>query len=215
MKTVHQTLSTALLLACAAGASTSAMAQAAKPTNFTGPAVGIALTAQRNTVDYTSSLAAIDGKDSSASDSDASLIASWGFAMSPDWVGTAGLSIGTKSVDFGSTTYVAGGTQTITAKTKDHWSVSFAPGYRIGADSLVYAKLAYHQITGVYTDTLTAGGTTTHRGTGIGLGYAMALSNHIELRGEYESVTFSSDTVNLTTGKPQQKSVTLGLLYKF
>ena len=214
MKTMSKTLATTALLACAAAAS-SAYAQAAQNTNFIGPAVGIAVSALQNKVDYTSSVAAINGKDSSANDTDISVAASWGFAMSAQWVGTLGLTLGTKTTDAGSTTYALAGTQTITGKTKDHWSVSFAPGLRVGSSSLIYGKLSYHQMSGVYTDTLTAGGTTLHRGTGIGLGYAVAVSKQVELRGEYEAVNYTSADVNLTSGKPTQKAVNLVALYKF
>jgi len=215
MTTISKTLACATIVACAAVASGNALAQAAKDTHFIGPAVGISISALQNKVDYTSGVATIDGKDSSANDTDISLIGSWGFAMAPQWVGTLGLSFGTKTADAGSFTYALSGTQTITGKIKDHWSVSFAPGYRLGTSSLIYGKLAYHQISGVYTDTLTTGGTTSHRGTGIGLGYAMAVSKQVELRGEYEAVTYSGADVNLTTGKPTQKALNLLVLYKF
>ncbi|MBU0587055.1 MAG: outer membrane beta-barrel protein [Gammaproteobacteria bacterium] len=215
MNTSHKTLLSAALLVCAVGATSGAWAQTKPAESFIGPAFGVSIYAQQTSVDYTSTFAPIGNRSSSGNGSEVSVIGSWGFALAPEWVGTVGLSLGTQTLDGGSFNYTSGGTQTITTKLKDHWSISFAPGYRVGADSLVYAKLAYHQITGVYTDTLTKGGTTTHTGTGWGLGYAFAVSRQLELRAEYEAVSYSSGKVLLTEGKPEQKGVSFSALYRF
>lgn len=197
------------------GCAGTALAQSNSQPNFVGPAIGLGVSAVQNKVDFASAVASIDGQSSQANDAEAALIASYGFAMSPDWVGTAGISYGLKSSNAGSITYTAGGTQTVTAKLKDHLVLSFAPGYRMAPDTLVYAKLAYHQIKVDYTDTATTGGTTSHAGTGFGLGIAYALDPKLELRAEYESVTYSEDKAQLTSGKPRQSGLTLGLLYRF
>lgn len=215
MTRLRKTLLSTTLLACAMGSTTGAWAQAQKPENFIGAALGISVSAQQTKVRYSSTVASIDGKNSNADDSDISLIASWGFALTPQWVGTVGLSAGTNTTNAGSITYTQSGTQTISVKTKDHVSVSFAPGYRVGADSLVYAKVAYHQISGLYTDTMTPAGTTSHAGTGLGLGYAFAMSPRVELRAEYETVRYNGQRVNRTEGQPEQNIVSFAALYKF
>lgn len=215
MKAFHKTILSTTLLACTACMSSGAWAQTSQSENFIGPALGVSIYAQQVNVDYSSTFAPIGNRSTSANESEVSVIGSWGFALTPEWVGTVGLSFGTQTVDGGAFTYASGGTQTITTKLKDHWSLSFAPGYRVGANSLVYAKLAYHQITGEYSDTLTKGGSTTHTGTGWGLGYAFAMSRQWELRAEYEAVSYSSEKVLLTQGKPEQKGVSFSALYRF
>lgn len=212
MKHIPTSLVTAVAIAFA---SNGAWAQSTQPVHFVGPALGITVSAMQNKTDYESATPSINGKSSQANDSDASLMGSWGFALSPDWVGTVGISYSLKSVDAGSFTYTAGGTQTVTTKIKDHFSLSFAPGYRVGPNALVYGKLAYHQIKSEYTDTFMGPGSTSHSGTGVGIGAAFALDRNIELRAEYETVAYGSVNTTYTTAKPSHSGLTIGLLYKF
>ncbi len=207
---------TALALTAAALLATTgaAFAQNAQQ-NFVGPAVGLTVSAIQNKVDFESTVTSINGQGTQTNDTEAALIASYGFAMSPDWVGTVGISYSVKSMDAGKVKYTAGTAQTFSGTFKDHLAISFAPGYRVGPNALVYGKLAFHQVKAEYTDTAAAGGTNTHTGTGIGLGVAFALSPKVELRTEYEMVNFSSEKANLTTGKPKMSGLTVGLLYKF
>lgn len=206
----HSFAAMALLLA----ASGAAMAQSAS-SNFVGPAIGLSVTAVQNKIDYESTVASINGQSSQTNDSEAALVASYGYAMSPQWVGTLGFSYGLKSTDAGTVNYTAGGAQNFSGKIKDHLALSFAPGYRVGVSTLVYGKLAYHQIKTDYTDTIGVNGSTTHAGTGLGFGAAFAISPVLELRAEYERVTYSADKAQLTTGKPQQSGLSFALLYKF
>lgn len=202
----HTALIVAALLACAAAP---AMAQASKQSNFTGPALGVAISAQQNRVDFDPAASS----EMKASSSGVDLLGSYGFAMGPQWVGTVGLSLGLKNSDFGSMVI---GSTTSTATAKNHLSVSFAPGYRVGNDGLVYGKLAFHTLSANYTSSSGFDETKTHSGTGFGVGYAMALSSNLELRGELESVTYSSETTGTTSKSiPKQTNFTVGLLYKF
>ncbi|MDZ7919959.1 outer membrane protein [Rhodoferax sp.] len=210
MKSTTLALTAAALLATT-GATFAQNAQQ----NFVGPAIGLTVSAIQNKVDYESTIASINGQSTQTNDSEASLIASYGFAMTPDWVGTIGLSYSLKSTDAGSVSYTAGTAQSFSGKFKDHLAISFAPGYRVGPNALVYGKLAYHQLKSEFTDTLSAGGSNTHTGTGIGFGVAFALDSHLELRTEYETVTYSAEKTQLTTGKPKTSGLTVGLLYKF
>lgn len=196
-------------------ASTAALAQSNTKANFVGPAIGLTVSAIQNKVDYESTVPSINGQNTQTNDSEAALIASYGFALTSDWVGTLGVSYSLKSTDAGSVSYTAGTAQSFSGKFKDHLSISFAPGYRVGSNALVYGKLAYHQLTAEATDTASAGGTNTHTGTGVGFGVAIAIDPKIELRAEYESVAYSSQKTQLTTGTPKQAGLTVGLLYKF
>jgi len=205
---------TAMLLGLIAFGS-AAFAQGAEPSRFVGPALGLTVSATQNKVDYESSLSSINGQSSQGNDSEAALIASYGFPLITDWVGTVGLSYGLKSADAGSINYTYGGTQTVTVKVKEHLSLSFAPGYRLDSNVLMYGKLAYHQMKGEYNDTASSAGTVNHSGNGFGFGFAFTPAPSIELRAEYESITYSSEKILLTTGKPKQSAVGLTLLYKF
>jgi hypothetical protein len=203
-------LSLCALLVMTMGASVSASAQ--PDATFTGPAVGIYVSSISNKAEYGQFLA---GKSSSTNGSDAKLAATYGFELSPDWLGTVALEYGLREQDVGSVQYNLAGAQTVTAKLKDHWSLSFAPGYRLGRDSQIYAKLALHQITAAYTDTAGADGTSSQAGTGFGLGYAKQINTTFEWRAEYESVTYESAKVKLSTGEPRQDAFSLGVLFHF
>jgi opacity protein-like surface antigen len=210
MKSTTLALTATTLLA---GAGT-VFAQSAQQ-NFVGPAIGLTVSTIQNKVDFESTVTSINGQSTQTNDTEAALVASYGFAMSPAWVGTVGISYGVKSTDAGKVNYTVGTAQSFSGTFKDHLAISFAPGYRVGPNALVYGKLAFHQVKAEYTDTAAAGGTNTHTGTGIGLGVAFALNTKVELRTEYEMVNYSSEKTQLTTGKPKMSGLTVGLLYKF
>eukprot|EP01041_Mallomonas_annulata_P021831 gene21831-41986_t len=149
-------------------------AQSAQP-NFVGPAIGLTVSAVQNKVDYESTVPSINGQSTQTNDTEAALVASYGFAMSPDWVGTVGISYSVKSTDAGKVNYTAGTAQSFSGSFKDHLAISFAPGYRVGPNALVYGKLAFHQLKAEFTDTASSGGSNTHTGTGIGFGVAFAI----------------------------------------
>lgn len=205
-------IATAALLACAASG---VSAQTANQSDFVGPAIGVAVSAVQHKIDYVGTFAPLNGQSTQTNNSDTSLLASWGFAMTPDWVMTLGLSYGLNSADTGSIAYTFTGAQTLTTKVKEHVAVSMAPGYRVGSSALVYGKLSYHQIKAEYTDTLTGSGSITPTGTGVGFGAAFALAPHLELRTEYEAVNYDAKTVNLTSVTTKQTALNVGLLYKF
>jgi opacity protein-like surface antigen len=197
---VKKLLLTATVLACTAGG---ALAQSA---NFIGPAVGLTVSAQSYKLDRDPAWTS----DMSSNGTGADLVGSWGFAMGSQWVGTAGVSIGLKNSDI----FTDAATANV-ATSKQRVSLSFAPGYRIGTDGLLYGKISLQSMVVNYV----APGfdiSRTHQGTGLGIGYAHALTKNIELRGEFESVIFSGEnttpTVKLT---PKQNNLNLSLLYRF
>lgn len=209
MKVPHHRIAV-IALACAAG---SAWSQGVNP--WIGPAVGLAVQSQTIKTDYTSSVSSINGQNTSTSESAVSLVGSWGFALSEQWVTTLGLSYGLSKTDFGQFTYTFGGTQRVTAQAKDHLALSVAPGYRLNPQTLVYAKVGYHQLTVDYTDTATSSSSLDFSGVGYGVGASWALSRQYQLRLEYETVRYDVKSAALTTAEPTQSLLSLALLYKF
>lgn len=202
---VHTALAAAALLACASG---SALAQANSTANFTGLGLGVSVASSKNKLEFEPAAAnTFEGTDSAAD-----LLASYGFNLGGQWVGTVGMAVGLKSTSFG--TYIGTGSNS-NATTKQHFALSFAPGLRVGNDGLVYGKLAFHQLSVNYTSTSGFDDTKTHTGTGLGIGYAYAVGPKLELRGEFEAVTYGALTVGTSSTTPKQTSLALGLLYKF
>lgn len=181
-------------------------------TNFTGPAVGVSLSAARNTVEYGAFLA---GSESKKSDAVGRLDASYGFGLSPQWVLSVGATYDLNKTDFGRVSYVSGGTQTVDVKLKNHVALYVAPGYQVAPNWLAYGKLSWHHAKGEYNDTGIGAGTTTHDGTGIGFGVATALTKQIEGRFEVEQVNYSREARNLSTGKPKTSQATFYVGYRF
>lgn len=198
-------LAAAALLAFASG---SAFAQANSAANFTGFGIGVSIASSKNKLEFEPAASGpFEGTDSTAD-----LLASYGFNMGSQWVGTVGMAVGLKSTSFG--TFV-GASSNSNATTKQHFALSFAPGLRIGNDGLVYGKLAFHQVSVNYTSTAGFDDTKTHTGTGIGIGYAYAVSPRLELRGELEAINYGSQMVGTSNTTPKQTSLGVGLLYKF
>lgn len=179
------------------------MAQSA---NFIGPAVGLTVSAQSYKLDRDPAWTS----DMTGNGAGAELVGSWGFAMGPQWVGTAGLSIGLKNSDIFTDSATAN-----VATSKQRFSLSFAPGYRIGANGLLYGKFSLQSMVVSYASPGFEV-TRTHQGTGLGIGYAHALTKNVELRGEFETVAYSGEnttaTVKLT---PKQNNLNVSLLYRF
>lgn len=181
-------------------------------TDFTGPAIGISLSAARNKVEYGDFLV---GTESKKSDMVGRLDASYGFGLSPQWVVSVGATYDLNKADFGRASYVSGGAQTIDAKLKNHMAIYVAPGYKVAPNWLAYGKLSWHRAKGEYHDTDTGAGTSTHNGTGIGVGIATAFTQQIEGRFEVERVNFSREASQFSTGKPKITQATFYLGYRF
>lgn len=209
MKVTHHLIAVTAL-ACA---NSPAWSQAVNP--WVGPAVGLAVQSQTVKTDYTSSVSSIHGQNTSASESAVSLVGSWGFALSEQWVATLGLYYGLSKTDISQFTYTSNGTQRVSAQAKDHLALSVAPGYRLHPQALVYAKIGYHQLTAEYTDTAISTSSIDFSGMGYGVGASLALRPRYQLRVEYETVRYGSKSAALTTAEPTQNLLSLALLYKF
>jgi len=188
---------------------TAAVAQPAAQPSFIGLGLGANLSFVKNSMELSSG-----ASDQAKNSTEVALMAGYGYALGKDWVGTLGLSLGLKNSDY--TPYITS-SENNTATAKQHISIHIAPGYRVGNDGLVYGKLAVHQMKVNYVTT-TAGidMTKTHQGTGVGIGYAHALTPSLEFSVEYESVKFDSQNlIQTVTAQPQQGNLNIGLAYKF
>lgn len=179
---------------------------------FVGPSVNLRLGYADNKVEYSGFLTA----DTSKSDALAKIGAGYGFAMGRDWVGTIGIAYQLNKVKFGDTSYVdSGTTYRVSAKLKNDIEVSFAPGYRVAPDALLYGKLAYHRAKGEYYDEQIGNGTSTHDGAGIGFGYVKGIGSNLTVGAEAEYIDYSRESAALSSGKPKQTTLSLTLGYRF
>jgi len=209
MKTSIKTLAATAALMCVAAPS---IAQSGSNASFTGWGLGAGLSVQNSKIDFSPST----GADMASTDTALDLIGSYGFAMGQNWVGTVDVAYSLKNIKFGSIVSSSGVTSEATVK--QHYSASFAPGYRVRNDGLLYAKVSLHSMTGNYTTSSGIDFSRTHSGLGVGLGYAMALSSNVELRAELENVNYSHEQNNTSTTAtfaPKQTNVSAALLYKF
>lgn len=186
---------------------TAAVAQPAAEPSFLGLGLGANLSFVKNSMEVSGGLS-----DLAKNSTEVALTAGYGYALGKDWVGTLGLSLGLKNSDYA--TYTSTNS---TATAKEHISFHIAPGYRVGNDGLVYGKLAVHQMRVNYVNSSSGIDVTkTHQGTGVGIGYAHALTPSLEFSVEYETVKFDSQTDTVSgTAQPQQGNLNIGLAYKF
>ena len=188
---------------------TAAVAQPAAQPSFIGLGLGANLSFVKNSMELSSG-----GSDLAKNSTEVALTAGYGYALGKDWVGNLGLSLGLKNSDYA--TYTSS-SENSTATAKEHISIHIAPGYRVGNDGLVYGKLAVHQMRVNIVNTKAGFDVTkTHQGTGVGIGYAHALTPYLEFSVEYESVKFDSQNlIQSATAQPQQGNLNIGLAYKF
>jgi len=185
----------------------------AAETNFTGPSIGVKVSAVDNDVDYGGFL---DGISSSNNDVDTELYASYGFALSGNWVVNLGATYSLTDTDFDTESYLDGGsTETIDVELEDHWSVYIEPGYKFTDKWLGFAKLAYHDGDANYRDSLAGNGTTSVNGIGYGIGVAYAYSRNIEARLEYQEIDYDRERVNLSTGELDVSEFSVSIGYRF
>lgn len=202
---------TATLIALALGFLPIAASQAAED-NFIGPTIGARVSAVNNEVDYQGFLA---GRSSSENDTAFDLTLGYGFNLGKDWVLNAGASYALNDTDFGTVNYVDGGNQTLTAKLKNHWSLSIEPGYRFSPQWLGFISLSYHNAEGEYHDSNLGIGTVDTNGFGYGLGLSYAYNRNIEVGAELKKIGFSRETVTQTSGEAEITQFGLRLNYRF
>lgn len=203
MKKTYQMTITAIALACIASA------VQAQSGNFVGPAVGLSVSAIASKLDRDPAWTS----DMTGNAAGVGLVGSWGLEVAPQWVVTFGATLSLNKPELYSET--SSGT-TSTATSKQRYSLSIAPGYRLGDAGLLYGKVGYHAMVMNYNSNSGTDMDKTHQGYGVGFGYARAITKNIELRGEFESIVFSGEnTASTTKITPKQNNLNLSLLYKF
>jgi opacity protein-like surface antigen len=188
-------------------------ARAQEPEAFAGPAIGLTAASVQTSFTYTG-----NGQDlGSKSASSIGLSAAWGFALSDSWVVNAELSYTPDTLDLASQRslnprFNPPRVQTLTLKSKNDMGFSIAPGYRIGGQHLLFGKLSYHTMAVEAASSLSP--VTLQQNIevpGWGLGYACRLTPHLEVQGEYESLTYTSSSLK----NASQELWRLGLKYRF
>lgn len=203
----HKRSATLLAIACALP-----LTSQAGEVNFTGPTIGARVSFVDNEVDYGGFLA---GRSSSENDAAFDLTLGYGFNLGLDWVLNLSASYTVNDTDFGTVTYQDGGTQTVTAKLKNHWSVAIEPGYRFAPQWLGFVSLSYHSADGEYRDSQIGTGTVDSTGFGYGLGLSYAYNRNLEVGVEVKQIDFSRETVNISTGEPEVTQAGIRLNYRF
>lgn len=204
---------TLITIALTLTAATAAQAQDKSASAFVGPAIGVSVSSVQTNFSYNGNSNDLGNKSASST----GLSASWGFALTPSWVLTAELAYNPDDVQLAqqsglNTSLFPPKNQTLSLKTKNNTSLSVQPGYRIGGNQLIYAKLGYHTMDVEGSSSLY---TTTSRQSieapGYGVGYAFAITPHIQLQGEYESIVYSRSGLT----KADQDNFRLGVSYRF
>jgi len=185
----------------------------AEESNFTGASVALGLGAARNRLDYGGFL---DGQTGKETDAVGIIDASYGFNLAPKWVAALGATYDLNKTDFGTVSYVDGGsTYSVDTQLKNHFSLYVAPGYRLSPNWLAYAKLGWHHAKGEFNDTLVGAGETTHNGVGFGLGASTVLAKQLEARFEVQRIDFNRKSAVLSDGKPETTQAVVYLGYRF
>lgn len=180
--------------------------------SFTGLAVGLNAVASHNKVDYSGFLNAAPSKTDAA----VQLDGSYGFNLAPRWVINVGATYDLNKTDFGSTSYVDGGsTYAVAAKLKNHYSLYAAPGFRLSPTLLAYGKLAWHSARSEISDGQLGTISNTHHGIGYGVGVASMLAQQVEARFEVQRVNLSREAGGLSSGKPSMTQALVSAAYRF
>ncbi|BEV73608.1 MULTISPECIES: porin family protein [unclassified Paludibacterium] len=196
-------------LAVLASVLVSAGAYAAEP--FVGPTVGLSVSSVRSTVDFGGSLN-IPSMSTTRTTSD--LNVGYGFAVAPKVVVNTGMSINLDQPSLGSSSYL-GGTETVSGKMKDRWSLSVAPGYLVTPKLMAYGKVAYQYANIEVNDSFVGSVTKHFHGWGYGVGVAYQPMAHVETSLEWLKTEYSTQHDGMSTGRPMTSAVTLGVNYRF
>lgn len=102
---------------------------------------------------------------------------------------------------------------TITGKLKNGWTASVLPGFKLGKDTLAFARLGFAQSKGELT---VAGVSESHkfRGTIYGIGVKHAFTPNLAGVLEYQSVNLKR-TIEGVRFEPRSNGVVLGIQYRF
>lgn len=155
--------------------------------------------------------------------------ASYGYKINDKFVLTAGLNYDLSSPEINEKLDNAQRTE----KQKSHMSFSIEPGYLINQSSLVYAKVSKHKMDIDYHRSFITGGlagqtataSSSHSGTGFGIGYKTMLTSSIGAGFEIERIKYDTatpvftrsggTTSNTNSFKPSVIISTASIFYKF
>jgi len=111
---------------------------------------------------------------------------------------------------YGKADLLFGAGETLTGELKNGWAISVLPGYKLGKDTLAFARLGYVEAKG---DLAFDGVSESHNfsGTVYGIGVKHAITPTIAAVLEYQSVVFSGKTIEGGNFKPTSNGVMLGI----
>ncbi len=148
---------------------------------------------------------------------------SYTFAVAPQFLLGIGATYDLLSTDVGGYNIDGRGkTFSATIKEKNHYSIFVTPGYLVNDTTLLYAKIAYHQMKGELSaedgsESLKLSGIAL--GAGFGAGVKLALTQNVSGYAEAQYVDYADKTIKLDDVnvklKPSSTIGALGLAYKF
>jgi len=108
------------------------------------------------------------------------------------------------------------------SKLKDVWALSFLPGFKLGDQTLAYARLGYARAKGEFSNYTTSGGNVSKDFTGAlyGLGIKHAFNQHLAVVFEYHNLDLKAKDLESAGGvttnvKPGGNGFLLGVQYGF
>lgn len=218
-----------VVAASSAGLLSSTMAQAEEATNFVGPSIALGAGYFAPKMGVIKNNPATFGKiDSSRKKGFIPTVdLSYGFPMGSSAVGSVGMTydIGKSKIS----EFKAQSDKTKIASQvrgdislKNHASIYFAPGVRLGPDWLLYSKVGYHQASAKYNGDGQINGTavsanlsTKLTGYGLGLGANWAMNKHTELRMEVEHIRLGNTGEHLDDKHIKLNRANLLVGYRF
>jgi opacity protein-like surface antigen len=108
------------------------------------------------------------------------------------------------------------------SKLKDVWAISLLPGFKLGDETLAYARLGYAKAKGEFSNFTTSGGNVSKDFSGVlyGLGIKHAFNQHLAVVLEYQNLDLKAKDLESAAGittnvKPGGNGFLLGVQYGF
>ena len=191
---------------------TACFASNAQSSNFTGTNLGANFAFAASTFSATLGTLTVDGIGQQ--NMGMTLSASQGLEMSSTSVILLGLDYSLTEAKLGE---LKSGANTITAKAKNLWTLSVAPGFLLSDQTLAYLKVGYEGAQTVGSVTGATDVTKNITGTSLGFGVRTMINKTSYLQVEakqttYGSARFDGDTTDFTA---RATGATIGLGFKF
>lgn len=218
-----------VVAASCAGLLSSTLAQAEEATNFVGPSIALGAGY------FAPKMGAIKNNPANFGKIDSSrkkgfiptVDLAYGFPMGGSAVGSVGMTYDIGKTKIGEFKSASNNTKTGNQvngdiSLKNHASVYFAPGVRLGSDWLLYSKVGYHQASAKFNGegrlngkAYSANGSTKLTGYGLGLGANWAMNKHTELRMEVEHIRLGNTGERLEDKQIKLNRANLLVGYRF